>query len=715
VDVGADQRVLTVGFLEPVVVAQLEPARYALSGGRRLHPRVTSVTGAVGALELDLHLDQPGDFSIYTLTVRGDDIDPFFATKRFSFKIACENPFDCRPPEPPPAETPPSPEIDYLTKDYAGFRQLLLDQIPARLPQWTERSEADLGIALIELFSEAADRLSYYQDRVANEAYLGTATQRRSVQLHTALIAYQLRPGVAAATYLQFQARVEALIPVGAQVRTAAQGDETAVLFETGPGDFLVRPEHNALTPFTWGNARCCLERGANEITLLGDYSTLAPGDAILIADADIAERREIVTLTAAPVVLPPDPVKGDPVQRLTVLQWSAAQALHRDYCLDAGQTVVRGNLVPATHGASVSEHIGDGDEAPRRLRLALGQAPLTYLGSASSGAVTSLQIAVDGEPWEEHASLIESGRFDQHYRVELDEDGAATVVFGDGVRGRKPATGVPIDAKYRVGIGPAGNVGRDALVVLVTPIPEISGVTNPLAATGGRAPEDLDHAKRVAPLRIRTPIRCVTEADYERAATEYREDGVPRIQRARARFRWTGSWLTVFVCVDPIGGDDLSDATRAGLRAFLEDRKLAGYDLDIAPTRYVPLLIGLQVCLKRDRFAAAVAVDLRAALSNGVNADGTSGFFHPDRFTFGDPVLLSRLYAAIEAVPGVDSVAVTDLRRLRERDPDTATQTNIDRGFLPIAEMEIARLDNDPSFPENGRLELQLVGGRGT
>ena len=728
VAVSADQRELTVTWLASVDLVSFpylfDPASYTLTGGRRLHPRVLAVT-QVATTQLVLHLDQPGDFSIYTLTVRGPTIDPFFAAKKFSFKITCADPFDCRPPRSPPAPEPDSPVIDYLTKDYAGFRQLLLDQIPVRLPEWTERSEADLGVAAIELFAEAADRLSYYQDRVANEAYLSTATQRRSVQLHTALIGYRMRPGLAATTLLYFEATRAALVPAGTQVQTRTQGDQPPVVFETGPNDTLVRPEHNALTPYTWDNRQCCLPLGATEVTVLGDFSSLNEGDAVLVADGNDPEQREIVTLVVAPAILPPDPVKGHPTERLTVLRWSAAQALERAYCLDPGRTIVRGNLVPATHGATVPERgatggaaevLGVGDESLRRLQLPLARAPLTFVsapGELPDAATSTLQVEVDGQLWEERESLVESGPFDQHYRVELDDEGTATVVFGDGVRGQQPVTGSTISARYRIGIGPAGNVGRDTLTQLAETVAGVSAVTNPLAAAGGRAPEDKERTRRVAPLRIRTPIRCVSEADYERAATEYRENGVPRIQRAKARFRWTGSWLTVFINVDPIAGQAPSEALLQGLRAYLQDRKLAGYDLEISRTHYVPLLIGLQVCVKREFFAAEVQAAVLQALSNQVNPDGSRGFFHPDRFSFGDPVLLSRLYAALEAVPGVDSVVVTALHRLHERNPEAATVTNLANGLLPIGEMEIARLDNDASFPENGRLDLQLVGGR--
>ena len=67
--------------------------------------------------------------------------------------------------------------IDYLARDYASFRRALIDLIPSKLPEWTDRSEADFGVVLIELFAYMADILSYYQDRIANEAFL---TTRRS-------------------------------------------------------------------------------------------------------------------------------------------------------------------------------------------------------------------------------------------------------------------------------------------------------------------------------------------------------------------------------------------------------------------------------------------------------------------------------------------------------------------------------------------------------
>src|SRR5689334_10308826 len=92
--------------------------------------------------------------------------------------------------------------IEYLARDFNSFRNALVNLIPAKVPEWTDRSEADFGIVLIELFSYMADILSYYQDRIANEAFLHTAQERRSVIEHLRLIGYELQGAAPASAYL---------------------------------------------------------------------------------------------------------------------------------------------------------------------------------------------------------------------------------------------------------------------------------------------------------------------------------------------------------------------------------------------------------------------------------------------------------------------------------------------------------------------------------
>ncbi|WDT78266.1 MAG: hypothetical protein MPW14_13670 [Candidatus Manganitrophus sp.] len=88
----------------------------------------------------------------------------------------------------------------------------MLNQIPLLLPNWTDRSESDFGVALIELYAYVADILSYYQDRIANEAYLPSATQRRSVVELLRLIDYRIDPGLAASVWIHFDCSADVTV-----------------------------------------------------------------------------------------------------------------------------------------------------------------------------------------------------------------------------------------------------------------------------------------------------------------------------------------------------------------------------------------------------------------------------------------------------------------------------------------------------------------------
>lgn len=131
---------------------------------------------------------------------------------------------------------PVSPPIDYTSKDYAAIRQDMLDTIALFLPDWTSRSPNDFGIVLIELFAAAVDRVTFYEDRVANEAFLATAVQRSSVLAIAAMLDYRPTDPLAATVTLTFliQSGVGAVtIPKGTQVSTATAAGQAPLVFET--------------------------------------------------------------------------------------------------------------------------------------------------------------------------------------------------------------------------------------------------------------------------------------------------------------------------------------------------------------------------------------------------------------------------------------------------------------------------------------------------
>nr|HRC76642.1 putative baseplate assembly protein [Kouleothrix sp.] len=107
------------------------------------------------------------------------------------------------------------PHIDYLARDFAGFRQLLLDHLSVTVPGWQERAAADQGNALIDLLAYAADYLAYYQDAVATEMYLGTARLRRSVRRHAQLLDYHLHEGCNARLWARVRVSADVALPRG--------------------------------------------------------------------------------------------------------------------------------------------------------------------------------------------------------------------------------------------------------------------------------------------------------------------------------------------------------------------------------------------------------------------------------------------------------------------------------------------------------------------
>ena len=161
-------------------------------------------------------------------------------------------------------------------------------------------------------------------------------------------------------------------------------------------------------------------------------------------------------------------------------------------------------------------------------------------------------------------------------------------------------------------------------------------------------------------------------------------------------------------MAIDPLHTEELDDALREDIEASLFRFRRMGHDLRVVPADYVSLDLGLIICVLPQFLRAHVEAALLDLFSNRVRRDGTLGFFHPDNLTFGDGIHLSKLVAVAQSVAGVESVKVTRLQRLFE-----GAHGEIANGTLPIGTLEVARLDNDRSFPENGTLLLDVRGGR--
>lgn len=319
--------------------------------------------------------------------------------------------------------------------------------------------------------------------------------------------------------------------------------------------------------------------------------------------------------------------------------------------------------------------------------------------------ALPAVRVEVDGDaggPWLPRLDLLGSDPADRHVVGEVDDDDRTTLRFGDGRVGEAPADSAELRVAYRVGNGTAGNVGAEAIdrvVFRTTRGAPVRGVRNPLAATGGVDPEPVATVRALAPGHARRQLlRAVTADDYATLAGT-----LPGVQQASADLRWTGSWYEARVAVDALG----TDAVPAGLliaeRAALHRYRRVGHDLVVAAATTVPLRLALCVLADPGRIAAHVHAAVLAALGAG-----PGGLFAPDALTFGTPVRVSRVVAAVLALPGVRAAQVTVLERLFDGPGDA-----LGTGVLALGPDEIAQLDNDPAHPEHGVLDVTVRGGR--
>jgi hypothetical protein len=190
---------------------------------------------------------------------------------------------------------PGLPAIAYRTGTWATFKASMLARLSSTdypaLAALKTRDDDDFSIALLDAGSVMLDILTFYQERLANESYLRTATQLRSLTELARLIGYQPAPGVGSSVYLSFTLQAAPglpadpsttaiTIPKGTQAQSVPAQGQTPQTFETC-ADILAKADWNAL-PVQTGTP--WLPRmGDVSVYLQGTATQLQPGDAILV------------------------------------------------------------------------------------------------------------------------------------------------------------------------------------------------------------------------------------------------------------------------------------------------------------------------------------------------------------------------------------------------------------------------------------------------
>jgi predicted phage baseplate assembly protein len=405
----------------------------------------------------------------------------------------------------------------------------------------------------------------------------------------------------------------------------------------------------------------------------------------------------------------------------------------------DQPSVVVRGNIVPVDHGESsgLDEAFPIVKPGRRRAIVPLSRANVTQAlaHDVSAPAATVLQSEPDktapviavtqdsgdasADGWSVVLDLLDADDTSRALVLDVEADGSAQLRSGDGELGRVPDPSVAMAIRYRVGNGPEGNVGAEAIRHLLTDgyvgldgsfkltfagsAPDVVRVRNVVEAVGGTHPQSISEARRLAPLQFQDPERAVTPEDYARFAA-----GHPDVEAAKGIVRWTGSWNAIVLLLDLVGGKLLDDEFEEEIRDFLEPYRLAGHALEFRDPILVPLELEMRVCVEEAMPTDLVEEHLRHLFSSRVLPDGSLGLFHPDLFSFGSEVHLSKLYAAVHATAGVRHAEITEMRRQGDAGPSLALET----GLITFGEYEIPILENRRDFPDRGRLSLIMEGG---
>ena len=234
------------------------------------------------------------------------------------------------------ADNPPGlPAISYRAGTWAAFKESMLARLSSSdypaLSSLKTRDDDDFTIAFLDATAVVLDILTFYQERLANESYLRTAGQLRSLTELSRLIGYQPSPGVAATTVLAFTLQTSPgqspnpstppiTIPKGTQVQSVPAQGQNPQTFETS-ADILAKPDWNALqvqTGTPW------IPSGNTELYLSGTSTQLQQGDSLLILGV-ARENWEPSGTSTAPeqwdvVVL--NKVEVDNVRKVTYVTW---------------------------------------------------------------------------------------------------------------------------------------------------------------------------------------------------------------------------------------------------------------------------------------------------------------------------------------------------------------------------------------------------------
>lgn len=328
----------------------------------------------------------------------------------------------------PTANRPGLPALSYRIGTHATFLETMKARLSSsvypKLAGLTTREADDPSIALLDAWATVADVLTFYQERIANEGYLRTATERRSVLELARLVGYQPRPGVASSVYLAYTLddnfKDETVISKSARSQSVPGPGELPQSFEASD-ELKARAQWNNLRPrMTKPQTPDTIDRDRAKapaqrtytprIYLKGIATNVKPNDPLLIdfsgsgrptfyrvkeVKPDAAADRTLVTLQAQ--LTQPLPPPGPVVSLISALTLPPSVQLASSLRLKRNLTsLFLGSGLEQSTVGSLSTHAGTGAPSSDLLRQALasGEASHTVLKAFSPPLRDTLAMA---------------------------------------------------------------------------------------------------------------------------------------------------------------------------------------------------------------------------------------------------------------------------------------------------------------------------------
>lgn len=354
--------------------------------------------------------------------------------------------------------------IDYTNVDYLGFKQQSIETLQEKIPEYTDTSETDAGIAIIEAVAKGLDVISFYQNAQANECFLTTAEQRSNVLKFSKMLGYTPRPHTPSKYLQYFRLRKGAgivVVPKGTIIRTSERDLDKVEYFttlkelrvNTSTALSVIRETAGYVDTFTVDDEEFYIFSVDIAHGVLIDNEVVGSGDGVT--------PKQKFTLFNSPVCLP-------------------------DYDNDGYALQPR-----RVEGTDYYTANPDGYDEARRI-----------------------QVMVAGEEWTLKNSFVDSKSTSKDYTVEVGQDNTVTLIFGDGYTGKIPSG--EISVSYRKGGGTVGNTGAMTITVMPQPIDGVEEVYNPDSAySEGTDKETLASIKVNAPNSFRTKWACIEDTDY--------------------------------------------------------------------------------------------------------------------------------------------------------------------------------------------------------